>query len=555
MTDTLDRQSRATPRRRSYRMGRAQLLFLSVGAVIGSGWLLAPFKGAGEAGASVLISWLIGGFAVLLLGFVYAELGSMFPLTGGGAHFPRFAFGGLVGFVSGWLYFVAAVAVPPLEVTIALNYATVYVGNLAHGDPLVLSNSGILVAVLLLFVFTMLNAQGIRLFARVNQMVVAIKIVVPVVTVLAFIYAARNWVNFTAGGGFAPNGWAATLGAVATSGVMFAYLGFEQAVQFGRETRNPGRDIPFAVVGSIALGVLLYVGLQIAVILALAPSLLHNGFAGVSLGSGGAAPFAAVATSLGLGWLAAILYGDAGLSPGGTGLTIAGSATRSLTALAEGRFLPRWFLPHRAGQEVVQEVNWVIALTPFILGLVFLVPDPRWQSLVKLVVQATVMSYALQPLALQALRRQAPRMERPFRLPWPGLLGPVGFLTASEIILFAGWDTYWRLMAAVGLGFVLLLVSTWIAPRGTHKLASRPTLDIGNTLWLWLYLAGVGIIAYFGSFPGGRHQWEPGWDVGIMAAFSLAVYYIAVAQRLPNERALHYIGEIVSPVQPHPEID
>ena len=78
-------------------IGVVGLLFTSVGSIIGSGWLFGALSASQIAGPAALISWVIGGFAVILLALAHAELGSMYPVAGGSARFPHYAFGSLAG--------------------------------------------------------------------------------------------------------------------------------------------------------------------------------------------------------------------------------------------------------------------------------------------------------------------------------------------------------------------------------------------------------------------------------------------------------------------------
>jgi len=131
------------------------------------------------------------------------------------------------------------------------------------------------------------------------------KIAIPVLTVIVLIATAFHPHNFTAGGGFMPFGLKGVFTAVAAGGVIFAYLGFEQAIQLGGESKNPGRNIPLAVVGSMILGVVLYILLQVAFLGALEPSSLSKGWDNVAFGGKGAlfGPFAGLATpSASAGW-------------------------------------------------------------------------------------------------------------------------------------------------------------------------------------------------------------------------------------------------------------
>lgn len=84
-------------------IGLVPLLFSSEGAIIGSGWLFGALYASQAAGPAALIGWILGGFVVILLALVFAELGSMFPVGGATVRVPHFAFGSIIGFSWGWI--------------------------------------------------------------------------------------------------------------------------------------------------------------------------------------------------------------------------------------------------------------------------------------------------------------------------------------------------------------------------------------------------------------------------------------------------------------------
>src|ERR687886_517180 len=145
-------------------VGLVGLLFASVGSIIGSGWLFGALNAANVAGPAALISWVLGGAAVILLALIHAELGGMYPVAGGSARFPHYAFGSMIGFASGWFAFLGAVTTAPIEVEAALQYATNYASWLTHesnGTP-VLTGWGYLVAAALMLLFSIINVMGVR---------------------------------------------------------------------------------------------------------------------------------------------------------------------------------------------------------------------------------------------------------------------------------------------------------------------------------------------------------------------------------------------------------
>ena len=103
-------------------VGLTSLMFISLGSIIGSGWLLGALTAAKAAGGASLVSWVLAGVIIILLALVHAELGAAYPLAGGTARFPRLAFGSIAGFTAGWVAWLQAVTIAPIEVEAALSY-------------------------------------------------------------------------------------------------------------------------------------------------------------------------------------------------------------------------------------------------------------------------------------------------------------------------------------------------------------------------------------------------------------------------------------------------
>ena len=531
-------------------VGLVGLVLASLSSIIGAGWLFAALYASSLAGPAAIVSWLIGGAAMSLLALTHAELGAAYPVASGNARFPHFAFGRLVGFTGGWVAFLGAVTVGPIMVEATLLYASNYISSLTtvSGDTHVLTAQGYVVAALLLLVFCVINVLGVRWLAKTTTVAAWFKLLVPALTVIALLATSAHWENFTSASGFMPYGWKGVFVALTSGGIVFAYLGFEQAVQLGGESRRPGRNIPVAIVGGMVVAVVLYLGLQVAFIAAVDPSSLGHGWTAVSV-SGKAGPFAALATAVGLGWLAVLIYSDAIVSPGGTGLLYTGASARLSFALGRSGLIPRQFA------ELTPRGTPFFAIAfSFLCGLFLFLPFPGWQQLVGFISGAAVIAYAMVPLSLGALRRQDPERTRPFRLPAASLLAPAAFVVASEILLFGGWAVVWKLLAAILIGYALLTIS-----RLTDRSARALPLDGRSAWWLLPYLFGMGVISYLSSFDtrtpssipllglaGPRNTLTFGWDVLAVAILSLAVYALAIRSRLPAARSLAYVGDLAA---------
>src|SRR5437588_7936735 len=164
---------------------------------------------------------------MILLALAHAELGGMYPVAGGSARFPHYAFGSLIGFAGGWFAFLGAVTTAPIEVEAAIQYASNYISGLTttSGGTAVLTTTGYLVAAGLMLLFSIINVMGVKWLSETNKIAVWWKIAIPAITIVVLLVAAFHPGNFTAGGGFNPFGWKGIFAAIPIGGVVFAYLG------------------------------------------------------------------------------------------------------------------------------------------------------------------------------------------------------------------------------------------------------------------------------------------------------------------------------------------
>ncbi|MEU1627625.1 APC family permease [Streptomyces sp. NPDC020096] len=508
-------------------VGMIGLLWASVGSIIGSGWLYGAQKAVVVAGPAAVISWTIGAIAIVLLALVHAELGGLFPVAGGTARYPHYAFGGLAGMSFGWFSWLQAATVAPIEVEAMIGYAGHW--SWAQGflnKDQTLTVSGFIVAVILMAVFVAVNFLGVRLLAHTNSAATWWKVAVPLLAIFVLAVTHFHGGNFTSHG-FAPFGAKGVLGAISTSGIIFALLGFEQAIQISGESKNPKRDIPRATIGSVFIGAAIYLALQVVYIGALPGASFAKGWANLNY-AGISGPFAGLATVIGLGWLAWVLYIDAIISPGGTGLIYATSTSRISYGLSKNGYAPQLFERTNA-----RSVPWFGLIMAFVTGVICFLPFPSWQQLVSFISSASVLMYAGAPLAFGALRSRLPERERPYRLPGGNIISPLSFVIASLIIYWSGWDTLWRLGVAIILGYVLLGSYALYANR--KGLPNAPLLNWKSAQWLPVYLIGLGVISWQGGFGNGTGAIPLWWDIVIIAAFSLVIYYWARATALSGE--------------------
>ena len=169
---------------------------------------------------------------------------------------------------------------------------------------------------------------GIKFFARVNNSLAAIKVVLPAFIALTIIGASFNPANFTAyHGSFMPYGYNSIILAMTSAGMIYSFNGFQLCASFASEIKNPKRNLPLGMIISIILCFFIYVLLQSSFIGALDNNqLTMSGWHQLNFNS----PFAQISTMLGLNVITVILYADACISPSGAGITFLGSGSRVL---------------------------------------------------------------------------------------------------------------------------------------------------------------------------------------------------------------------------------
>jgi amino acid transporter len=434
-----------------------------------------------------------------------------------------------------------------------MQYGSYYWHGLYNPTTANVTGVGFVMTIVLMAVFTAVNFLAIKIFARVNSTITWWKVAIPVLAIIVLLFKFKGS-NFGAGGGFMPYGIKSLFGAIPSAGIVFAYLGFEQADQLAGEIKNPQRNLPRAIIGAILIGTLIYIMLQFVFIGAIPHGLISGpkGWLGIPATSAIAiGPFAGLAGVVGLGWLAVILRIDAFISPFGTGMMYVTSTSRVGYGLARNRYYPQVFQKtDRHG------VPWVSLIFAFAFGLVFLLPFPSWHSLVGLVTGASVLMYAGAPLSMGAFRGQVPDLHRPYRVPGAAVLGPVAFIVANLIIYWSGFEVIWKLGICVVVGYVLIGISMAFDPQ-------RPPLDWKSGTWLPFYLIGMGIISWQGQFSGAAATPAPKpptntfnipfwWDIVVVFGFSMIIYFWAQRVRLSRNEMLDLVNRQAAqgPVEP-----
>ncbi len=508
-------------------IGLIGLTFIGVSGVVGSGWLFAPLQSAQIAGPAAVISWVIGAICMLLLALSFAEVSGMLPVAGGLGRLPQFSHGKTVAMVMGWSAWVGYSATAPVEVEAALRYLGPHFPALHNPGTANLSWIGLSLASLLIVAFTVINFYGVKFFTRINSAITWVKLVIPVLVIVVLIGTSFQPANFTAAGGFAPMGPQGILSAVSAGGVIVSYIGFRHVIDLAGETRNPGVTVPVALLLSVLICFLIYSGLQIAFIGALQPSYLTNGWAHLDL-SGAYGPIGAVASAAGIGWLARVLNFGALVGPMGAALVSVGSTARLAFALGENGFFPKKVatISERGVPDMALLLNLVVAILMFFFF--------SFEEILQLCGSAITLSFAVGPVVLLSMRRLDPDRPRPFRVPFAGFVASAGFVIATLVIFWGGWESVWQLGVCLMVGGVLFTLNA--IRIGTSD------LDMDQAKWLLPYCGGIGLASYLGTY-GGIGVLPRGLDTLLLIIFSLAILYFAVRRPLDRATYLRYLSE------------
>ncbi len=511
------------------------LLMLSINGMVGSAWLFAPLYAAKIAGSGALMAWIVGGVATAIIALTFAELSVMFPIAGGTAQIPQLSHGMLASFVVSWVAWLSALTMAPIEVLAILQYASTYFSSLVSmqsGTP-ALTPIGLVWATILMLSFCIINIASYKGLSRFNFILFTFKVLVIIIAVFALLkshFYAENFLGF--GESITTlSGWQAILTAVASGGIAFAFTGFKHGVELAGEAKRLALAIPLAIVGSVLVCLLLYIGLQVAFIGALQPSAIASGWHHLSF-VGDIGPFAGLAAGLGLVWLVNLLYIDAVVSPSGAGLIYVTSTARILYAMSQIGFMPRWLSTLNKQRFPVAAI-----LVNFVIGMFLFLPFPGWQAMVTFLVSGMVISYAMGPVSLLCFRLALPDRPRAFRLPFAYVICPIAFYFCNLLSYWTGWETIYKLAIALLIGLVFF---TGAYLRGSLKI---PSAHFKSASWMLPYFSGLVLISYLGAF-GGKQIIPFGWDFLVIGIFSMAILYLAVLNRANTVNVPKYSAEV-----------
>ena len=370
---------------------------------------------------------------------------------------------------------------------------------------------------------------------RSNTAITLIKIIIPIIAIVAIFSKCfhAHAILHPAGQPFFAMGAKGMLQAISVGGMIFAFTGFTQACELGGLAKRPAISLPIAIIGSLLFTLLIYIGLQMAFVTSLTPDNLTHGWAHLSLAKANS-PLAAILHQDGIYALIPLLFLGAIIGPFGAAVIYMSGASQSLRSKSKNGYLPKFLQLQTQHHAPVAAV-----IVNFLFGMCLFAPLPGWHKMVAFLTSMMTFMYTIGPVCLVTLRSQMPNNERPFRLPFGRLWGVIAFYFCTVFSYFNGWHIVSKLGFCFVAGFIILITYRYFSHD--HK---KLPLNWRASLWMWPYVAGLSVISYLGSFGGGRNILPFGWDLAILAIFSVIIMILANIFKLPSAEATENLNAI-----------
>lgn len=440
-------------------LGRLNLTTLGIGAIIGAGIFVLTGQAAAQyAGPGIVISFVIAGLACAFAGLCYAEFASMIPIAGSAYTYAYATMGQFVAWTIGWdlvleyLFGASTVAVGWSGYVVSfLKDFGIHIPAALCNAPLTHDLTGFhltgailnLPAMLIVGLMTALLVVGIRESANFNNLVVIVKIAVILLFIIlgwSFINA-ENWTPLIPEntGTFGEFGWSGVFRAAGV--IFFAYIGFDAVSTAAQEAKNPQKDMPWGILGSLVICTILYILVSLVMTGIVRYDQLNT-----------AAPIAVAVDAAGpaLFWLRPLIKIGAIAGLSSVILVMLMGQPRIFFSMSRDGLLPAGLSKVHKKYKTPHVTTIITGVTAMIIAGLFPI-----SLLGELVSIGTLLAFVIVCLGVLVLRYKRPEIHRPFKTPLFPLVPILGVLSSLAVMSFLPLDTWLRLLVWMGIGFLI----------------------------------------------------------------------------------------------------
>ncbi|AOL16642.1 hypothetical protein BFU36_07935 [Sulfolobus sp. A20] len=493
-------------------IGPISASFLALGGILGSAVPFIPAIVFADGGPIGILGWIIGLVIISLLGLVFAELGSTYPETGGVVRYLHFSHGAFASFFNAWGTFIGYFMAIISETVAIVEYIAFFYPSLYLNGRLTIQ--GELVTLGFLLAFFLIQYFGVKLVARTNDIMTWIKVIGLVAFMIItpiLVFHPNNFSPPPKYGGIAPYGLSGSL--IASSITVYAYAGFRQPIDYAEEMKNPGKDIPRAVILSIILSFIIYLGLSIIFLGALNWNVIGTAPFNWTYISTLSAPIPQEFSGK-LATLGVYFFVIAVIATISSTLVYFGSAARVLYANAKNGYMPKSFL--KLNSSGVPYVSLIVSL---VIGVIYMLAFPQFLSEAGIFSVASVVSYAPAAVSLLVLRVLDPSRNRVYRLNYANIIAPIAFAAGGLMIY---WATYPTTLYTIGSVLVGIPIYLLYELRKGRKVVFT---ELSRGVWYVGWLISILLISVLGSF-GGIDVIPYPFDLVTVIIISLAFFYL-----------------------------
>lgn len=452
-------------------LSATNLVALGIGAIIGTGiFVLTGTAAANHAGPAITISFLISGIGCVFAGLCYAEFASMIPISGSAYTYSYATLGEFIAWIIGWDLILEYLFASSTVAVGWSGYVTSFLNDLGLHIPAMISHAPIdfvkghwvrtgdllnFPAICVIILVSALLVVGIRESSRFNNIIVVTKLAVVLLFIgfgLSYIHV-RNWHPYIPvnTGTFGKFGWS---GIMTGAGVIFfAYIGFDAVSTAAQETRDPKRDMPIGILGSLLVCTILYIAVA-AVVTGMVNYTQLNVPAPIAL--------AIDKTGKALFWLRPLIKIGAIAGLSSVVLVMLMGQPRIFFTMAHDGLLPKVFARMHPKFKTPYVTTIITgAAATVIAGIVPI------DILGELVSIGTLLAFIIVCASVLVLRKTNPDAERPFRAPWVPFVPIAGIVVCFSQMIALPFDTWLRLIVWMAIGLVIYFLYS----RKNSKLA------------------------------------------------------------------------------------